>query len=84
MLSLHVPKPKIRKYDEAYLAFGFTCATVGNEERLSCAVCLKVLACDSLKLRRHLETKHPEHKDKSVDFFQMKTHKLPCSTVSLY
>lgn len=68
-------KTKSRKYDEAYLSFGFTCTTVGNEERPQCVVCLKVLACDSLKpnkLRRHLETIHPEHKDKSVDFFRQK------------
>jgi len=38
---------KIR-YD-TYLAFGFTYTTVGNEKRPQCVVCLKVLACDSLK-----------------------------------
>lgn len=68
-------KAKTRKYDDTYLAFGFTCTTVGNEERPQCVVCLKVLACDSLKpnkLRRHLETKHPEHKDKPVEFFRQK------------
>uniref|UniRef100_A0A669DER0 Uncharacterized protein n=1 Tax=Oreochromis niloticus TaxID=8128 RepID=A0A669DER0_ORENI len=68
-------KPKSRKHDEAHLALGFTCTMVSNEERPQCVVCLKVLACDSLKpnkLRRHLETKHPEHKDKSVDLFRQK------------
>ena len=73
-------KAKIRKYDETYLVFGFTCTTVGNEERPQCVVCLKVLACDSLKpnkLRRHLETQHPEHKDKPVEFFRQKLVNCP-------
>ncbi|MED6275473.1 hypothetical protein CHARACLAT_026868, partial [Characodon lateralis] len=34
-------KHKIRKYDEAYLALGFTVNGVGNEERLICVLCLK-------------------------------------------
>ncbi|XP_059366129.1 zinc finger BED domain-containing protein 5-like [Carassius carassius] len=71
-------KAKTRKYDEAYLALGFTSTTVGKEERPQCVVCLKILACDSLKpnkLKRHLETTHPEHKDKPVEFFRKKlTH----------
>ncbi|XP_040896345.1 zinc finger BED domain-containing protein 5 [Toxotes jaculatrix] len=68
-------KAKTRKYDEAYIALGFTSTTVGNKERPQCVMCLKILASDSLKpnkLRRHLETKHPEHKDKPVDFFKKK------------
>ncbi|QQP40116.1 Uncharacterized protein FKW44_014055 [Caligus rogercresseyi] len=66
-------KAKTRKYDDKYLAFGFTCTTVGNEEIPQCVVCLKVLACYSLKpnkLRRHMETNHPGHKDTPVDFFR--------------
>ena len=31
-----LPKAKTRKYDEAYVAFGFTVTTVGNEERPVC------------------------------------------------
>ena len=66
---------KKRRYDDTFLAFGFTCTTVGNQERPQSVVCLKALACDSLKLnklRRHLETKHPEHKAKPVEFFRQK------------
>ena len=51
-------QPK-RKYDEEYLALGFTAAVVGAEERPLCVLCLKPLAADSMrpnKLRRHLET----------------------------
>ena len=33
---------KKRRYDD-------TCTTVGDEERPQCVVCLKALACDSLK-----------------------------------
>uniref|UniRef100_A0A3B5A4G3 Uncharacterized protein n=1 Tax=Stegastes partitus TaxID=144197 RepID=A0A3B5A4G3_9TELE len=51
---------KKRRYDDTYLAFSFTCTTVSNEERLQCVVCLK-------SLKHHLETKHPEHKDKPVE-----------------
>ena len=51
-----LPKAKTRKYDGAYVAFGFTVTTVGNEERPVCLLCLKMLAADSMKpnkLRRH-------------------------------
>ena len=70
--TMSTTKAKTRKYDETYLAFGFTSITVGEEERPQCVVCLKILASDSLKatkLKRHLETTHPEHKHKPVDFF---------------
>ncbi|XP_049322931.1 zinc finger BED domain-containing protein 5-like [Astyanax mexicanus] len=67
-------QPK-RRYDEAYLAFGFTVAEVGDEERPMCVLCLRQLAADSMrpnKLRRHLETSHPAHADKPINFFQRK------------
>ena len=67
-------QPK-RKYDEAYLALGFTVAEVGAEERPVCVLCLRQLAADSMrpnKLRRHLETSHPTHVDKPIFFFQRK------------
>ncbi|XP_072229039.1 zinc finger BED domain-containing protein 5-like [Leuresthes tenuis] len=72
----HQPKsqPK-RKYDEGYLALGFTATAVGAEERPMCVLCLKPLAADSMrpnKLRRHLETTHPSHVNKPIDFFQRK------------
>ena len=60
------PKVKTRKYDEAYVALGFTVTTVGNEERPVCLLCLKTLAADSMKpckLSRHLNTVHPNHAD---------------------
>uniref|UniRef100_A0A674KES1 BED-type domain-containing protein n=1 Tax=Terrapene triunguis TaxID=2587831 RepID=A0A674KES1_9SAUR len=71
-----VKRPK-RKYDESYLSFGFTC--VGNKDvpDAKCVVCNKILANSSLapaKLRRHLETKHAEYKDKDISFFKQKKH----------
>ena len=63
-------KAKNRKYDDAYLAFGFTCTTVGNEERPQCVVCLKVLACDSMKpnkLRRLKLTFFVEKSNSNVE-----------------
>nr|XP_055067936.1 zinc finger BED domain-containing protein 5-like [Misgurnus anguillicaudatus] len=67
-------QPK-RKYDEAYLSLGFTVGVVGADERPMCVLCLKTLAADSMrpnKLRRHLETKHPKHINKPLDFFRRK------------
>ena len=67
-------KPKLRKYDESYLQFGFT-ATGTTEQRSQCVLCAEVLANDSMKpckLKRHLDTKHPEFKEKPVDFFKRK------------
>ncbi|KAJ0070141.1 hypothetical protein NL108_002459 [Boleophthalmus pectinirostris] len=71
----NLPKAKTRKYDEAYVALGFTVTTVGDEERPVCLLCLKMLAADSMKpnkLRRHLNTLHPNHSDKPLEFFQRK------------
>jgi len=64
-----------RKYDDAYLALGFTVIVVGDEERPVCVLCLKTLAVDSMKpnkIKRHLETLHPTHINKPLEFFQRK------------
>jgi hypothetical protein len=63
---------KLRKYDEAYLQFGFT---VTAELRPQCVVCAEVLANDSMKpckLKRHLETKHAGIKNKPAEYFKRK------------
>ncbi|XP_040297427.1 zinc finger BED domain-containing protein 5-like [Bufo bufo] len=70
-----LPKTKTRKYDEAYVALGFTLTTVGDEERPVCLLCLKMLAADSMKpnkLSRRLKTLHPNHANKPLEFFQRK------------
>lgn len=68
-------KPKYRKYDDKYLDFGFSCIEINNEERPQCVVCMKVLSVESMlpsKLKRHLETVHPNLIGKPREFFQRK------------
>ncbi len=63
---------KLRRYDEAYLQFGFT---VTADLRPQCVVCAEVLANDSMKpckLKRHLETKHAGIKNKPAEYFKRK------------
>ncbi|XP_058617525.1 zinc finger BED domain-containing protein 5-like [Onychostoma macrolepis] len=64
---------KLRRYDEAYLQFGFT---VTADLRPQCVVCVtEVLANDSMKpckLKRHLETKHAGIKNKPAEYFKRK------------
>ncbi len=55
------------------LALGFTVNVVGEEERPMCVLCLKTLAADSIKptkLRRHIETMHPNYVQKPLEFFK--------------
>ena len=64
-----------RKYSDDFLKWGFTDIVNAGVERPQCVVCLEVLAHESMKpakLQRHLETKHPALKDKSIDFFKAK------------
>lgn len=68
-------KAKCRKYDEAYLALGFTVNMVGEEERPMCVLCLKTLAADKMKptkLTRHIEMVHPNYVHKPSEFFERK------------
>ncbi|XP_078503445.1 zinc finger BED domain-containing protein 5-like [Lissotriton helveticus] len=77
-------KAKCRKYDDRYLDYGFTCVQVNNEERPQCVICLKVLAVESMlpsKLKRHLESLHPNVVGKPREFFLRKA-KLQKSTFS--
>ena len=66
------PKKKFR-YDESFVQFGFIVINTGGEEKPQCVLCQKVLASSSLKpckLKRHLETHHPNSTNKGVDFFK--------------
>ncbi len=68
-------KCKTRKYDISYLQFGFTVAGTDAELLPQCVICTDLLANDSMKpckLKRHLETKHPTLKDKSLNCFYIK------------
>ena len=65
---------KRRRYSECYLNIGFT-TLVANYgiEKPQCVLCHAVLSAESMKpskLKRHLETKHPEHENMDVDFFK--------------
>lgn len=80
-------KRKTRKYDPNYLQFGF----MENEEyalpRPQCVLRLKVLANESMrpnKLLRHLQSRHPESKDKPIDFFVAKKRSLKASFVTAF
>ncbi|XP_076037090.1 zinc finger BED domain-containing protein 5-like [Oratosquilla oratoria] len=63
---------KVRKYDDSYIKFGF----IENKDgKPKCVICLQVLSNDAMKpskLRRHLETKHPDCAQKSKSFFERK------------
>ncbi len=70
---------KKRKYDENYLSFGFT--WTGNEKEPNglCVECGTVLSNGSLfpvKLKRHLETKHSQLKNKNINYFRNKSQEL--------
>lgn len=50
-----------------------------QQPKPQCVVCYESLSNECMKpakLRRHLETKHPEHKSKSLDFFKNKLGEL--------
>jgi hypothetical protein len=66
---------KKRKYNSEYIKFGFIASCVNNEERPMCVICLNTLSNDCMrpgKLSRHLTTMHPEHQNKTTDFFERK------------
>ena len=62
----------VRRYDDTYRKMGFTWNEEEQDLRPRCVVCYEQLANESMrsnKLLRHLETKHPERKNKPLDFF---------------
>jgi hypothetical protein len=64
------------KYDDAYIQVGFTCFDSGSDSpKPQCVLCYEILANDAMRpcrLKRHLETKHPESVKKPKDFFRRK------------
>ena len=73
--SSTVSKAKKRKYDESYISFGF----VASNGSPLCMLCSKLLPNSSMvpaKMRRHLETVHPEFKDKNEEYFVRKKEQL--------
>uniref|UniRef100_A0A3Q1FH42 C2H2-type domain-containing protein n=1 Tax=Acanthochromis polyacanthus TaxID=80966 RepID=A0A3Q1FH42_9TELE len=70
----------VRRYDSRYQQFGFSWIGTEEEPRPQCVVCGDVLSNESMKpvhLRRHLLTKHPGLKDKTLDFFVRKRGIVP-------
>ena len=66
---------KKRLYSDEYIKYGFTLIYINNIERPQCVPCLKTLSADSMKpslLKRHIDTCHPDVKDKEVSYFQRK------------
>lgn len=67
-------KPKLRKYNSSYIAYGFT-FVVKNDgvEYPKCVICQEILSNEGMKpskLQRHLQQKHPTEATKSIDFFK--------------
>ena len=76
----HPSKHKNRKYCDEYISFGFICKGSEGEQKPQCVLCYETLSNESMKpakLRRHLETKHKEHINKPVEYFQRRRQELP-------
>ncbi|XP_022823722.1 SCAN domain-containing protein 3-like [Spodoptera litura] len=68
-----------RKYDNNYIKFGFTSIESNGEIKPQCVICATVLANEALKpakLKRHLETVHPDLCNRPLEFFQGKLEVL--------
>ena len=68
-----MPSKKKFRYDESYIQLGFVVTNRCGEDKPQGVLCHKVLASSSLKpckLKRHLETHHPNSKNKVTDFFK--------------
>ena len=77
----------VRKYDAAYLHFGFIAADNAGEFKPQCVVCVVVLGNDSMKLsylKRHLHSKHEEMNTKPKEFFERKRGELKCAPKKIY
>lgn len=71
---------KTRRYEAAYIKYGFTCVTHKNGyECPKCVLCFEILSNECLKpskLQRHLNQKHPAEAEKPIDFFKRKEEHL--------
>ena len=57
-----------RKYSAAYIKYGFIAIEHNGEALPQCVVCMKTLANPAMKpslLQRHLDTNHPDKKDRN-------------------
>ena len=68
-------EPKKRKYMDSYIEYGFTVVRNSGIEKPQCVICCDMLSGESMKpskLKRHLETRHPEYLEKDPSFFKRK------------
>lgn len=68
-----------RKYLDEYINFGFTYVLAPGVQKPQCVLCNEVLSVESMmlnKLKHHLETKHPQFKNKDSEFFKHKAEQL--------
>ena len=64
---------KKRSYSDSFLKYGFVSIVNQGVEKPQFVLCIKVLSPESMKpskLKRHLETKHTDCKDKELSFFE--------------
>ena len=66
---------KQRKYNNEYTKFGFAFISENGMTKPQCVLCNATLSIEAMKtskLKRHLNTKHPEHVRKNLSFFEGK------------
>ena len=64
--------PQKRKYMDSFIEYGFTIVRNSGIEKPQCVICCDMLSGESMKpskLKRHLETRHPEYLEKELSFF---------------
>ena len=62
-----------RKYNEEYIKYGFVSVQHRGECLPQCVICMKTLSNSAMKpslLKRHLESKHSDKKDRDKGYFQ--------------
>ena len=62
-----------RQYKDQYINFGFIELNNKGESVPQCVVCMKTLSNASMKpslLQRHLQTNHPNKKDRNPNYFK--------------
>ena len=62
-----------RQYNESYLKYGFISTSNSAASCPLCLICNSKLSNEAMKpskLLRHIKTKHPELKDKPLEFFE--------------
>ena len=77
----------LRKYDAAYLHFGFIATDDTSVSKPQCVVCGVVLSNDSVKpsqLKRHLHSKHKEISTTPKEFLERKRGELKCAQKKIY